>query len=213
MNQLMLKIKNHYVANEIVKLIKKYSINLEKIMKRLQLTVLKRKEKINRGIRAITVYILNDFKRAHSKAYVDFSASTRADLRAVDLMIRSIKLMKNSQANVSFDEDFVENFLITASRVDITETDTSIFSAKAVVLEFFISKTAFITSRKASRSEKISQFSKLSIFSSAINSISSQVRFFSLVKEIFAFFINQNSRFTKHEFSSVINESVLNEIL
>ena len=44
MNQLMLEIKNHYVANEIVKFIKKYSINFEKIIKRLQLTIFKYKK-------------------------------------------------------------------------------------------------------------------------------------------------------------------------
>ena len=95
MNQLMLEIRNHHVANEIVKLVKKYSINLEKVMKRLQLTVFKCKEKMNRNIRAIAVYILNDFKRAHSKIYSDLSAPIRENLRAVDLMIRNIKLIKN----------------------------------------------------------------------------------------------------------------------
>ena len=95
MNQLMLEIKNHHVANEIVKLIKKYFINFEKIMKRLQLTVLRRRKKINRGIRAITAYILNDFKRAHSKTYVDFSASIRTNFRAADLMIKNMRLIKN----------------------------------------------------------------------------------------------------------------------
>ena len=75
MNQLMLEIKDHHVANETVKLIKEYSINFEKIMKRLQLIVLRRRKKINRNIRATTVYILNDFKRAHSKVYVDLFAS------------------------------------------------------------------------------------------------------------------------------------------
>ena len=92
----MLEVKNHHVANEIVKLVKKYSINLEKIMKRLQLTIFKRKEKMSRGIRAIAVYILNDFKRAHSKTYFDFSASIQEDLRAADLMIKDIRLIKNS---------------------------------------------------------------------------------------------------------------------
>ena len=38
MNQLMLGIKDHHIVNEVVKLVKKYSINFEKIMKRLQLT-------------------------------------------------------------------------------------------------------------------------------------------------------------------------------
>ena len=100
MNQLMFKIKNHHVANEIVKLVKKYFIDFEKIMKKLQLTVFKCKEKMNRDIRVTAVYILNDFKRVHSKIYSDLSASTRKNFRVVDLMIRNIKLIKNFQTNV-----------------------------------------------------------------------------------------------------------------
>ena len=95
MNQLMLEIKDHYIANEIVKLIKKYSINLKKIIKRLQLTVFKCKKKMNRNIWATAVYILNDFKRAHSKTYSDLSASTRENFRAADLMIRNMKLIED----------------------------------------------------------------------------------------------------------------------
>ena len=95
MNQLMLGVRNHHVANKIVKLIKKYFINFKKIMEKLQLTVLRRREKINRDIRTIIIYILNDFKRAHSKTYADFSASTRANFRAVDLMIKNMRLMKD----------------------------------------------------------------------------------------------------------------------
>ena len=45
MNQLILEIKNHHVADEIVKFIKKYFINFEKIMKRLQLTIFKCKKR------------------------------------------------------------------------------------------------------------------------------------------------------------------------
>ena len=41
----MFEIKNHYVANEIVKLVKKYFINFEKIIKKLQLTIFKYKKK------------------------------------------------------------------------------------------------------------------------------------------------------------------------
>ena len=76
MNQLMLKVKNYHVANKIVKLVKEYFINFEKIMKKLQLTVIKCKKKMNRNIRTTAVYILNNFKRVHSKIYSDFSAST-----------------------------------------------------------------------------------------------------------------------------------------
>ena len=45
MNQLMFEIKDHHVANEVVKFIKKYFINFEKIVKKLQLTIFKCKKK------------------------------------------------------------------------------------------------------------------------------------------------------------------------
>ena len=51
---------------------------------------------MNRNIRAIAVYILNDFKRAHSKTYSDLSVLTRKNFRVADLMIRNMKLIKNS---------------------------------------------------------------------------------------------------------------------
>ena len=91
----MLEIKDHYVANEIVKFIKKYSINFEKIIKRLQLTIFKRKKKINRNIQTTAVYILNDFKRVYNKTYFNFSASTRKNFRVTDLMIKNMKLIEN----------------------------------------------------------------------------------------------------------------------
>ena len=75
MNQLMLKIRDHHIANEIVKLIKNFFINFEKIMKRLQLTIFKCRKKMNRDIRTTVIYISNNFKRAHNKTYFDFSAS------------------------------------------------------------------------------------------------------------------------------------------
>ena len=111
MNHLMFEIKNHHVANEIVKLVKKYSINFEKIMKRLQLTIFKCKKKMNRDIRATAVYILNDFKRAHSKIYSDLSASIRKNLRAANLMIKDMRLIENFQANV-----FLMMILLKASQ-------------------------------------------------------------------------------------------------
>ena len=173
MNQLMLEIKNHHVADETVKLVKKYSFNFEKIMKRLQLTILKHKKKMNRNIRATVAYILNDFKRAHSKTYSDLSASTRKNLRAADLMIRNIRLIKNFQANASSDDDFVKSSSTTASRIDIIETNTSTSSTRAVVFKFSISKIASVTSRKTSQAEKINQSNKSNVVSSAVNSVSS----------------------------------------
>ena len=151
----MLEVRNHYVADEIVKFIKKYFINFEKIMKRLQLTIFKYRKKINRNIRTITVYILNDFKRVYSKIYFGLSASTREDFRVADLMIKDIKLIKNFQANIFFDNNFIENFSVTASKVDIIKIDISISSTRAVVFKFSILKIAFVISRKTSQVEKI----------------------------------------------------------
>ena len=209
----MLEVKNHHVANKIVKLVKEYSIDFEKIMKRLQLTIFKCKKKMNRDIRATAVYILNDFKRAHSKIYSDLFASIRENLRAADLMIKDMKLIENFQANAFSDDDFVESSSITASRVDIIETDISISSARAVIFKSSISKIASVTSRKTSQVERIDQLNESSVVSSAVSSVSFQIQFFNLDKEILVSFINQDIRFTKHEFSSVINENVLNKIL
>ena len=121
MNQLMLEIRDHYVANEIVKFIKKYFTNFEKIIKRLQLTIFKYKKKMNQDIRTTAVYILNDFKRAYSKIYFDSSTSIQKKFRAADLMIRNMKLIKNFHVNTFFDDDFVKSFSVIASRVDIIE--------------------------------------------------------------------------------------------
>ena len=148
MNQLMLEIKDHHVANKIVKRIKKYFINFENIMKRLQLTVFERKKKMNRNIRTTAVYILNNFKRVYNKIYSDFSASIRKNFRAADLIIRNIKLIKNFQVNTFFDDDFVESFSVIASRIDIIETNILISSTRAVVFKFSILKIAFVISRK-----------------------------------------------------------------
>ena len=91
----MFEVRNYHITNETVKLIKKYFTNFEKIMKTLQLTVFKCKKKMNRNVRATVVYILNNFKRAYSKAYFNLFASTRKNFRAVDLMIKDIRLIKD----------------------------------------------------------------------------------------------------------------------
>ena len=155
MNQLMLEVKDYHIANEIVKLIKKYFINFKKILKRLQLTIFKFRKKTNRDIRTTVISILNNFKRAHNKVYVYFFALTWRNLRAVALMIKDMKLIKNFQTNVSFDNDFVKNFSVTASRIDIIKIDISISSIRAIVFKFSISKIVFVTSRKTSQAERI----------------------------------------------------------
>ena len=81
--------------------------------------------------------------------------SIRENLRAVDLIIKDIKLIKKFQANVSFNNNFVKNFSVTASKIDITETDTSTSSIKTVVFKFLILKIVFVISRKTLQIEEI----------------------------------------------------------
>ena len=151
----MLEIKNHYVANEIIKFIKKYFINFKKILKRLQLIIFKCKKKMNRNIRATVVYILNNFKRVQNKTYSDLSALVQKDFRAADLMIKDMRLIENFQANAFFDNDFVESFSVIISRIDTTEANISILSIKTIVFKFLILKIASVTSCKTSQVEKI----------------------------------------------------------
>ena len=87
----------------------------------------------------ITVYILNDFKRVHSRTYSDFSASIQKNFHVADLMIKNMRLIKNFQTNVFFDDDFVKSFSVTASRIDIIKTDTSTSLTRAIVFKFSIS--------------------------------------------------------------------------
>ena len=81
MNQLMFEIRNHYIANEIVKLIKEYFINFEKIMKRLQLIVLKYKK--NESKHSNNCYLYFDRLQTRSQQnlfwffYIDSKESSR----------------------------------------------------------------------------------------------------------------------------------------
>ena len=59
----------------------------------MQLIILKYK-KMNQNIRTIVIYILNNFKRVHSKIYINFFTSTRKNLYAIDLMIKDMRLIK-----------------------------------------------------------------------------------------------------------------------
>ena len=148
---------------------------------------------MNKNKRATAVYILNDFKHVHNKIYVDFSTSTRKNLRVADLMIRDIKLIKNFQTNFFFNDDFVESFSITASKVDIIEINISTSSAKAVVFKFSISKIVSVTSCKTSQVEKTDQLNKSNVVSSVVNSVLFYVQFFNLNKKILVAFINQKN--------------------
>ena len=66
-----------------------------------------------------------------------------------------MKLIKNFQVNIFFDDDFVESFSVIVSKVNIIETDTSIPLTRTVVFKFLISKIIFVISRKTSQVEKI----------------------------------------------------------
>ena len=110
---------------------------------------------MNRNIRAIAVYILNNFKRVHNKTYFDLSASIRKDFRTVNLMIKDMRLIKNFQTNVSFDNNFIKSFSVIVNRIDIIKIDILISVTRAVVFKFLISKIVFVISRKALQIEKI----------------------------------------------------------
>ena len=110
---------------------------------------------MNRSIRATAAYILNNFKRVHNKICFNLFASIRKNFYAVDLMIKDIRLIENFQANAFFNDDFVKNFLIIASRVDIIKIDISTSSTKTVVFKSLILKIVFVTSRKTLQVERI----------------------------------------------------------
>ena len=84
-----------------------------------------------------------------------------------------MRLIKNFQVNVSFDDDFVENFSVIISKVDIIKIDTSISSIRTVVFKSLISKIVSVILRKMSQVEKINQLNKSNVVSFAVNSISS----------------------------------------
>ena len=148
---------------------------------------------MNRSIRTTAVYILNDFKRVYSKIYFDFSASTQKNFRAIDLIIRNIKLIKNFQANDFFDNNFIKNFSVITNKINIITTDTFIFSTRAIVFKFSILKIVSVIPRKALQVEKINQLNKSNIVSSVVNSVLFQVQFFNLDKKILVFSINQDN--------------------
>ena len=66
-----------------------------------------------------------------------------------------MKLIKNSQANVFFDDDFVENFSVIANKIDIIKINISILSIRIIVFKFLILKIVLVISRKTSQIEKI----------------------------------------------------------
>ena len=86
-NQLMGDVRDHRLRDEVFKLTKKYPANFDKTIQRLQITVVQRREKTDREIRATSVYILDDFKRACSDELVCLPASSRRELHGVGLVV------------------------------------------------------------------------------------------------------------------------------
>ena len=97
---------------------------------------------MNQNIQTTIKYIINDYKRAFNDALTDLSTSILNDFRIIDLMINNLRLIKNFQINISFNNDFIKNLSITASKVIIVERNTLI-SSKIIVFKMFISVIFF----------------------------------------------------------------------
>ena len=95
-DQLILNIKDHYVIDKAIKLAKKYFNDFDKIIQRLQFTVFQRCEKIDRKIRTIIAYILNDFRRAYNNELTILFEFNRKNLQKFELIIQEYKLIENS---------------------------------------------------------------------------------------------------------------------
>ena len=89
----MTEIRDHHLADEGVKLAKRYPGDSQKAVQRLQLAVIQRREKVGRGIRTTAEYIIDDYKRASSDALADLPAPTSDDLRATGLMVSGPKMI------------------------------------------------------------------------------------------------------------------------
>ena len=80
-------VRDHHIANGTIKLTNTYSNDFDKAIQQLQLAVIQRREKIDRGIRTTTAYTLNEFRRACNDDLADLPALNRKNLQEVELMI------------------------------------------------------------------------------------------------------------------------------
>ena len=108
--------------------------------------MIQRKKKMNRNIRTITKYIINDYKRVFSDVLTDLSTLISNDFRAINLMMNDLKLIKNSQADAFFSDDFVKSLSIIANKIIIVETNISI-SSRTIVFKMFVSVIFFRPNR------------------------------------------------------------------
>ena len=90
----------------------------------------------------MTKYIMNDYKRAFNDVLINFFILILNDFQAIDLMINDLKLIKNFQTNVSFDDDFIKSLSIIVNKVIIIKTNISTFS-RIIVFKIFIFVISF----------------------------------------------------------------------
>ena len=90
----------------------------------------------------MTKYIIDDYKRVFSDVLIDLSTSILNDFRTINLMMNDLRLIKNFQTNVFFDDDFIKSSSIIVNRVITVEINTSIFS-KIIVFKMFVSVISF----------------------------------------------------------------------
>ena len=76
----MLNVKDHHITDKAVKLAKKYFNNFDKTIQRLQLVMFQHRKRIDKEIKTIIVYILNDFKRVYSDELTIFFIFNREKL-------------------------------------------------------------------------------------------------------------------------------------
>ena len=154
MNQLMFGIRNHYIANEIIKFIKKYSINFEKIMKRLQLTIFKHKKNQSRHSSDCCLH----FERLQTRSQQDLFWFFCVDSKGLSrcwFNDQKYKIDREFSSKCFFNDDFVKNFSVIVNRVDITEIDIPTSSIRTTVFKFLILKIVSVTSRKTSQVKRI----------------------------------------------------------
>ena len=131
---------------------------------------------MNRNIQTTAKYIINDYKRVFNDVFIDFLTLTLNNFRAIDLMINDLKLIKNFQTNISFDDDFVKNLSIIVNKIIIVETNISTFS-KIIVFKMLV----FVISSRLNKS-KINQLIVSFVFSIVVASTFNRSSFFNLKK-------------------------------
>ena len=125
-------------------------------------------------------YIINDYKRAFNDVLIDFFTLILNDFCVADLMMNNLKSIKDFQADVSFDNNFVKNSLNIINRITIVEMNTSTFFKKAMFkssIAMFVSVISFRFNKN-----KIDQFIASFVFLIIVAFTSDRLSFFNLRK-------------------------------